>query len=92
MENYSEILQELISSHSVMVCDMPLKFHFLHSHLGFFLKTRQPSPMNMAKVSIKIFFKLKGGTVKNVVHICWLTAAVVLQGKYGMAKERYCSL
>jgi hypothetical protein len=35
-ENYSEIVQELISSHSAMRCSMSLKLRFLHSHLDFF--------------------------------------------------------
>jgi hypothetical protein len=38
---------------------MPLKLYFLHSVLDFFLKTMGPSPMNMAKGSIRIFPKLK---------------------------------
>ena len=31
-ENYSEIVQELISSYSGVGCNMSLKLHFLHSH------------------------------------------------------------
>jgi hypothetical protein len=38
-ENYSEILQELISSYSAMGCNMSLKLHFLHSYLNFFLES-----------------------------------------------------
>jgi hypothetical protein len=49
-ENYSDIVQELISSHSAMGCNMSLKLHFLHFHLDFFLKTWQPSPIDMAKL------------------------------------------
>ena len=36
MENYSEIVQELISSCSAMGCNVPLKLHFLHSLQDFF--------------------------------------------------------
>ena len=59
---------------------MSLKLCFLHSHLDFFfsLKTRQPFPMNMVKVSINIVHKFKGGTVENLVQIFWLIAAGVL--------------
>jgi hypothetical protein len=34
--------------------------------------------MNMAKVSITIVPKLKGGTVENIFQICWLIGAGVL--------------
>ena len=33
--NYSESVQETISSHRVVECSMSLKLHFLHSHLDF---------------------------------------------------------
>jgi hypothetical protein len=32
-ENYSEIVQELISSYSAVRYNLPLKLHILHSHL-----------------------------------------------------------
>ena len=54
--NCSEIVQELISPYSA---NMSLKLHFLHFHLNFFLKTLEPSPMNMTKISIRLFPKLK---------------------------------
>ena len=44
VENYSEIVQELISLYRAMVCNMSLKRHFLHSHLDF-------SPENMGAIS-----------------------------------------
>jgi glycosyltransferase involved in cell wall biosynthesis len=37
-ENYSEIVQELISSYSVAGCNLSLKLHFLHSYLDLFLE------------------------------------------------------
>jgi len=58
-ENYSEIVQDLISSQSAMGCNMSLSHQF--SHLDFFLKIWQPSPRDMAKFSITIFPKLKKG-------------------------------
>jgi len=39
IENYSEIVQGLISSYSAMGCNISLKLHFFHSHSEFFLKT-----------------------------------------------------
>jgi hypothetical protein len=39
VENYIEIVHELISSYSIWGCDKSLKFHFLHFHLDFFLET-----------------------------------------------------
>jgi hypothetical protein len=35
-ENYSETVQKLISTHSAVGCNMPLKLHFLHFHSRFF--------------------------------------------------------
>jgi hypothetical protein len=35
VENYSEIVQELISPYSAMGCNMSLILHFLNSHLDF---------------------------------------------------------
>jgi hypothetical protein len=46
VDNYSGILQELISSHSAMGCNMSLKLRFLHSHLDTF-------PENMEALSDK---------------------------------------
>jgi hypothetical protein len=37
-ENYSEIVQELISSYSVARCNLCLKLRFLHSYLDLFLE------------------------------------------------------
>jgi hypothetical protein len=44
VENYSGIMQELISSYSAVGCNTPLKVNFLHSHLDFL-------PENMGAVS-----------------------------------------
>jgi hypothetical protein len=72
-ENYIEIIQELISLYSIMGCNMSLKLHLLHSHLDFF------SPEHMGAVCdehgeslIRIFPKLKRGTVENMLSDhCW---------------------
>jgi hypothetical protein len=45
-ENYSDILQELISSYSAVRCNRSLKLHFLHSNLNSF-------PENMGAISSK---------------------------------------
>ena len=73
MENDSEIVQELNSLYSIMGCNMSLKLHFLLFHLNFFF------PENMGVVSdehdeslIRIFPKLKKGTVENMLSDhCW---------------------
>jgi len=41
-----------------MGCNMTLKLHSLHAHFDFFPETWEPSPMNMANGSIRIFPKL----------------------------------
>ena len=46
MENYSDILQELISSNSALVCKVSLKLHFLPSHFDFF-------PENLGAMSLE---------------------------------------
>jgi len=63
-ENYSEILQGLISSYSAMGYNMSFKLQFLNSHSEFFLKTWEPSLMNMVKGSIRIILRLKRGMLK----------------------------
>jgi len=66
-ENYSEIVQELISLYN----NISSRLHFLNSHFDFFpLKTEEPFPMNTAKGSIKVFPKLNGGTAKKGVQVC----------------------
>jgi len=66
-ENYSEIVQELISLYN----NISSRLHVLHSHFDFFpLRTQEPSPMNMAKGSIKIFPRLNGGTAKKGAEVC----------------------
>jgi len=44
VENNSEIMQEIISTYSAVVCNMSLKLHFLHQHVDFF-------PENMGTIS-----------------------------------------
>jgi len=40
--------------------NMSLKLHFLHSHLDILsLKTRELSPLNMAKGPVRLLHKLK---------------------------------
>jgi hypothetical protein len=84
-ENCLKIVKKLISPYCA---NTSLKIHFPNSHLNFFLQTLEPSPMNMAKGSIRLFPKLKRGTVENGILICWLTTAGVLQGIQQMAKIR----
>ena len=42
--DYAELVKRLIETYKVMVCNMSLKIHFLHSHLDFF-------PPNLGDVS-----------------------------------------
>ena len=57
------MVQHIISKLSIN------KHHFLHSHKDHFLKSWQPSPINMAKVSNRTFPKLKRDTEENGVKI-----------------------
>jgi hypothetical protein len=43
-DNYQKIVERLLQSYEAMGCNMSLKIHFLHSHLGFF-------PQNLGAVS-----------------------------------------
>jgi len=86
-ENYSENAQELIASCSVLGCNMSLKLHFLHSHVGFFSENiAAVSKENCTEGSIRIFPKSQRDTVENRVPICWLHTAGVLYGRHQMAK------
>ena len=42
--NYQDVVQDLLTSHKDMWCNMILKIHFLESHLDFF-------PENLGEVS-----------------------------------------
>ncbi|UYV72358.1 ABCF1 [Cordylochernes scorpioides] len=44
VENYRDIVNDLLLSYKALVCNMSLKIHFLHSHLDFF-------PDNLGAVS-----------------------------------------
>ena len=55
LENYHKFLRDLISSYGSMGCKMSSQLHFLDSFLRFFLKTWQPSRMNIVKYSIRVF-------------------------------------
>ena len=34
--NYQDVVQDLLTSHKAMGCNMSLKIHFVESHLDFF--------------------------------------------------------
>jgi len=36
--NYQDVVQDLLTSHKAMGCNVSLKIHFLESHLDFFLE------------------------------------------------------
>jgi hypothetical protein len=63
VENYSDIVQELISSYSAIGCNVLLKLHFLHSHLDFPLKTWKLSLIHMVK--------LPSGQFQNGIEVQW---------------------
>ena len=92
LENCSEIVQELISSYSAVGCNMSLKLHFQCSHLGFFLKMREPSQMNMEKGSFRLFSKQNRGTVEKggpnmLADYCWNLMWETKSGKYKRRKK-----
>jgi DNA gyrase/topoisomerase IV subunit B len=37
-DNYKDLVEELLSSHQELGCNMSIKIHFLSSHLNFFLE------------------------------------------------------
>jgi hypothetical protein len=70
VENYGEILQDLISSYSAVGCSMSLNLHFFAFPFGFFpLKTWEWSPMNMVKGSTRTFPKWKTGRVDESKYV-----------------------
>jgi len=64
-ENYNEVLQQQILSHSALGCNMSLKLLRLHSYSRFFMKTWKPAMRNMVKDSIGLFPKLQSATVEK---------------------------
>ena len=93
MKNYSEIVQQLISSQSAIGCNMSLQLHFLHSHLDFFF------PGNMGVVSdehgesfyqdiSQIEKKCSGEWSSNILVDCCLSLILVtLTGEYKKQKK-----
>jgi hypothetical protein len=77
-ENYSDIVQELISSYSAMGCNMSLTLDFLHFHLDYFPVNMEAFSDEHGENSIRTFPKWKRGTMENGFQICWLTTAGVL--------------
>ncbi|UYV78169.1 hypothetical protein LAZ67_16000358 [Cordylochernes scorpioides] len=72
-ENYSDLVNEFLLSYKTLGCNMPLKIHFLHSHLDFF-------PDNLGAVSDehgeRFHQDISGsGTKVNGVPVCLLTTA-----------------
>jgi len=71
-ENYSENVQELISSYSATGCNMSLKLHFLHFYFNFFLQMWEQSPMNLAKFPSRHFPHGKRYSGNESKYIGWL--------------------
>ena len=46
--NYQDVVQDLLTSHKAMGCNMSLKIHFVESHLDFF-------PVNLSDQHSEIF-------------------------------------
>jgi hypothetical protein len=81
-KNYSEVAQELISSHSVMGCSMSMKLHFLLSHTDFSPQNTEP----LQKVPSGHLPNGKGAECKmeskHVADYCWRLTGVTPTGEY----------
>ncbi|UYV81585.1 hypothetical protein LAZ67_20001601 [Cordylochernes scorpioides] len=87
VENYRDIVNNLLLSYKALVCNMSLKFHFLHSHLDFF-------PYNLGAVSdehgerfhhdISCMEKRYQGKWSHAMlaDYCWTLKRDLLQAKY----------
>jgi len=72
-ENYSENVQELISSYSATGCNMSLKLHFLHFYFNFFPENVTAVSHELGKVSIQTFPTWKKAQWKTESkYIRWL--------------------
>ncbi|UYV73369.1 hypothetical protein LAZ67_10002875 [Cordylochernes scorpioides] len=78
VENYRDIVNDLLLSYKALGCNMSLKIHFLHSHLDFF-------PDNLGAVSDEhgeAYQAWRSGTKVNGVPLCLPTTAGHSRGIY----------
>ena len=73
--NYQDVVQDLLTSHKAMGCNMSLKIHILESHLDFSQKISVKSLTNTLKNFTKTFWLWKSGTKASGPQLCWHTIA-----------------
>jgi len=75
--NYQVVVQDLLTSHKAMGCNMILKIHFLESHLDSPQKISAKSMTNTVKDFTKTLYSRKSGTKASgpQVRVCWQTIA-----------------
>ena len=78
--NYEKLINNLLQSYQKLDCNMPLKIHFLHSHLDFSQRIVVQWVMNTENVSIKTFFQWRRDIKGNGTVLCSLTTAGLWQG------------
>ncbi|KYQ53368.1 hypothetical protein ALC60_07500 [Trachymyrmex zeteki] len=62
IDNYKEIVAEMISAFHAIKVNMSLKIHFLHNHLNFFHQIWVNSVMNMANAFTKTLRSLRNAS------------------------------
>ena len=72
---YHDVVQDLLTSHKTVGCNMSLKIHFLGSHLNFIFpqKISAKSVTNTLEDFIKTFWLWKRGTTASGPQVCWQT-------------------
>jgi len=80
VQNYEELVNNLLQSYQNLGCNMSLKIHFLHSHLDFSQRTVLQRVMNTENVSIKTFLHWRRDIKGNGTVLCSSTAVGLWQG------------
>ena len=66
--NFSDLVENLLTSYRVLGCHMSLKDHFLHALLDFFHPTSVMSATSMANGSIRKSLKWKNATKESGIR------------------------
>ena len=80
--NYQDVVQELLTSHKAMGCNMSLKSHFLSHTWIFFKKIPANSVTNTVKDFTKTLCLLKSGTKASGLQVRWQIIAGHWRGMY----------
>jgi hypothetical protein len=87
-ENYVEIVEELLSSHRALGCNMLLKLHLLHSNLEFFSENMRAFSDEHFEKFRQDIFRMEERYSGKGTQICWLITAGSWYGRHQQKNTR----